>query len=214
MRISTRPIVSAPAAGNISQLADACDAGAVTRPQRRARGPEFDLAAYQDLIPALWPVLRPATRSLASAAKLCPTPSPAAGVGASRLDRVLDNQDTPHMDACAIFSAIGRTLQLIAAIPAWHVGAFLTASGGLNAPFCAATGESPADVDFLQRKAATCVLPVTAPDYALLSPSPLWLWAPQRLYPHSRIHDAPHRGIMPVIKDQITTLRRHNGLIM
>jgi hypothetical protein len=53
------------------------------------------------------------------------------------------------MDACATFAAIGHALQLIANIPAWHVGAFVTASARLNAPFCAATGESPADVDIL-----------------------------------------------------------------
>ena len=63
---------------------------------------------------------------------------------------MLDDQDTPQMDACATFPAIGRALQLIANIPAWHVGAFLTVSGRLNASFCAATGESPADGDFLQ----------------------------------------------------------------
>ena len=46
---------------------------------------------------------------------------------------MLDDQDTPQMDACATFPAIGRALQLIANIPAWHVGAFLTVSGRLNA---------------------------------------------------------------------------------
>ena len=67
---------------------------------------------------------------------------------------MLDDQDTPQMDACATFPAIGRALQLIANIPAWHVGAFLTVSGRLNASFCAATGESPADVDFLQNESS------------------------------------------------------------